>query len=397
MEPIDTILALVSFFLAILSLFYECSLPISFVILEVLSSATLSGIFRFSPSLSGLLLTATNPLRLFRVLPNPVSLLRVSSGLSRFLPPSSLTTGLFRFSPDPLAVSQVHTELSQVSSDLKKISQIAADSKAVMQSIPNPSQLFLVTTDAAKFKHPGLDPDPLAISRVHTELSQVSSDLMETSPVAVDTKTLLQAIPNPSQLLLATADAAKVKHPESNPIKTSQVPLQGGSFHITQSKPVDLGISPSQSLLQAIPDTTTLLKIAQAESLPSSSNIGSVLSSTNKDPAYRAQDRPPPTILENKCHPAADDLCKRLDNFFLEHWPFESQHEKDIFVTAQLNRWACYAMPEAKSDRVYDSCRVNTLLFLLDGECYKPRTITNIMFFRRTWQADTEGQIRRRI
>ena len=78
---------------------------------------------------------------------------------------------------------------------------------------------------------------------------------------------------------------------------------------------------------------------------------------------------PPPTILDCQCHPRADAVCAELDSFFMKHWPFKSQKERNRFFTSQTNRWACYAFPMADDDRFLDTVKVNTLLFLLDGKC----------------------------
>ena len=84
---------------------------------------------------------------------------------------------------------------------------------------------------------------------------------------------------------------------------------------------------------------------------------------------YVPVDEPPPTIFEIKLHPEWQRVCKDLDAFFVNNWPaFKDQKSKDKFLSSDTNKWACWALPLAKSDRLYDSVRVNTLLFLLDGK-----------------------------
>lgn len=83
---------------------------------------------------------------------------------------------------------------------------------------------------------------------------------------------------------------------------------------------------------------------------------------------YVPCNKPPPTIFDIKCHPRADAVCAELDAFFLKHWPFKNQKERNRFFASQTNRWACLAYPMADDDRLLDTVKVNTLLFLLDGK-----------------------------
>ena len=82
---------------------------------------------------------------------------------------------------------------------------------------------------------------------------------------------------------------------------------------------------------------------------------------------YVPCNKPPRTIFDIQCHPRADAVCAELDSFYMQHWPFKTQRDRDRFFTSQTNRWACYAFPMADDDRLLDTVRVNTLLFLLDG------------------------------
>ncbi|MCJ1479457.1 hypothetical protein MMC13_008143 [Lambiella insularis] len=85
-----------------------------------------------------------------------------------------------------------------------------------------------------------------------------------------------------------------------------------------------------------------------------------------KDDLYSPVNNPPPTRLATKCHPLADEICAELDGFFAQHWPWENEHARQKFLAADVNRWACWALPLARNDRILDAVKVNTLLFLLD-------------------------------
>ena len=73
-------------------------------------------------------------------------------------------------------------------------------------------------------------------------------------------------------------------------------------------------------------------------------------------------------MFDVQCHPRADAVCSELDRFFMKHWQFESQKERDRFFASQINRWSCLVYPMADDDRLLDTVKVNTLLFLLDGK-----------------------------
>ncbi|KAL8860535.1 MAG: hypothetical protein Q9198_010569, partial [Flavoplaca austrocitrina] len=85
-----------------------------------------------------------------------------------------------------------------------------------------------------------------------------------------------------------------------------------------------------------------------------------------KQPGYLPEDIPPPTSFGIKCHPKADQVCAELDEYFFKNWPWEDKAAGQKFLRSETNRWACLALPNARDDRIYDSVRVNTLLFLLD-------------------------------
>ena len=83
---------------------------------------------------------------------------------------------------------------------------------------------------------------------------------------------------------------------------------------------------------------------------------------------YNPDARPPPTVFPITYHPQADHVCAELDAFFYRYWPWKSEAAREHFLRSEINRWACLAFPLAREDRIMEACRVNTLLFLLDGE-----------------------------
>ena len=83
---------------------------------------------------------------------------------------------------------------------------------------------------------------------------------------------------------------------------------------------------------------------------------------------YIPDDQAPPSRFELRCHPRADQVCAELDEFFSTYWPWENEQARQNFIAADTNRWACWSLPLVRDDRVVNSVKVNTLLFLLDGK-----------------------------
>ena len=83
---------------------------------------------------------------------------------------------------------------------------------------------------------------------------------------------------------------------------------------------------------------------------------------------YTPDDNPPPSRFPKKCHPRADEICAELDAFFAKHWPWENERAREKFLASDTNRWACWSLPFARDDRMFDGAKVNTLFFLLDGK-----------------------------
>ena len=93
-----------------------------------------------------------------------------------------------------------------------------------------------------------------------------------------------------------------------------------------------------------------------------------LLTNGSKREPYTPNNLPPPTRFAVKCHPRADEVCSELDDFFSKHWPWENEQAREKFVVSDTNRWACWALPLAKDDRILDATKLLTLFFLLDGK-----------------------------
>ncbi|KAL8950081.1 MAG: hypothetical protein Q9222_003865 [Ikaeria aurantiellina] len=90
------------------------------------------------------------------------------------------------------------------------------------------------------------------------------------------------------------------------------------------------------------------------------------VSKMRKQPAYKQVDIPPPTMFPIKGHPQTDEVCAQLDDYFYKNWPWKDEATGQKFLRSETNKWTCLALPNARDDRIYDSVRVVTLLFLLD-------------------------------
>jgi hypothetical protein len=68
-----------------------------------------------------------------------------------------------------------------------------------------------------------------------------------------------------------------------------------------------------------------------------------------------------------KCHPRVEEVSAEVNDYFLQHWPFEDQKARQQFVAAGFPTVTCFYFPAAKDDRIHFACRLLTLLFLIDG------------------------------
>ena len=60
-------------------------------------------------------------------------------------------------------------------------------------------------------------------------------------------------------------------------------------------------------------------------------------------------------------------MTKEVDDYFLQHWNFDSVKAKKKFVGAGFSRVTCFYFPKALDDRIHFACRLLTVLFLIDG------------------------------
>lgn len=85
------------------------------------------------------------------------------------------------------------------------------------------------------------------------------------------------------------------------------------------------------------------------------------------NPMYQPDNDPGPTRFAYQTHPRTEEVVAETNAYFLGNWPFRKEAEKKQFVLEDANRWACMAFSMALDDRIVSACKVNTLLFLLDG------------------------------
>lgn len=87
------------------------------------------------------------------------------------------------------------------------------------------------------------------------------------------------------------------------------------------------------------------------------------------DHYYKPTNQASSTRFAAKCHPDADAVCAELDAFFAEHWPWPNESSREAFLKTDCSRWACWAFPLARSDRILHVVKATVLFFLLDGRC----------------------------
>jgi aristolochene synthase len=94
---------------------------------------------------------------------------------------------------------------------------------------------------------------------------------------------------------------------------------------------------------------------------------------------------PPASQWIPLCHPAADEVARQVDAYFLQHWNFHDTKAEKVFLKAGFSRVTCLYFPLAKDDRIHFACRLLTVLFLIDdvledlsfadGEAYNEKLI----------------------
>lgn len=75
----------------------------------------------------------------------------------------------------------------------------------------------------------------------------------------------------------------------------------------------------------------------------------------------------PPSRLVAKCHRLEKQITAEVDGYFLAHWPFKNDREREKFVAAGFSRVTCLYFPMSMDERMHLACRLLTILFLIDG------------------------------
>lgn len=76
----------------------------------------------------------------------------------------------------------------------------------------------------------------------------------------------------------------------------------------------------------------------------------------------------PPSNLTAQIHPLHEGIIAEVDAFFLQHWPFPNDKERNKFLKSAFSQATCLTFPKALDDRIHFACRLLTLLFLVDGK-----------------------------
>ncbi len=108
--------------------------------------------------------------------------------------------------------------------------------------------------------------------------------------------------------------------------------------------------------------------LAANATVTSTTGFNSSMGHSPKGPLYVAHDIPYMTRFTVRVHPRVEEVCAIADAYFVENWPFRTDEEREKFPKQEVNKWVCMAIPMAWDDRIIDCCKLNTLLFLLDGE-----------------------------
>jgi len=101
--------------------------------------------------------------------------------------------------------------------------------------------------------------------------------------------------------------------------------------------------------------------------LPHEAKTTHALRPISLDAAIRAW-KIPESIWIPQCQPRVDEVVKEVDGYFLEHWNFTGERERNVFVAAGFSRVTSLYFPMAKDDRIHFACRLLTVLFLIDDE-----------------------------
>lgn len=82
-----------------------------------------------------------------------------------------------------------------------------------------------------------------------------------------------------------------------------------------------------------------------------------------------------PSYFTPLCHPLVESVSQEVNRYFLKHWNFETEKARKKFIAAGFSRVTCLYFPTALDDRIHFACRLLTVLFLIDGECWRTRRI----------------------
>jgi aristolochene synthase len=75
-----------------------------------------------------------------------------------------------------------------------------------------------------------------------------------------------------------------------------------------------------------------------------------------------------PSKMAAKSHPLEPEISRKVDDYFLEHWPFTNEKARMKFVAAGFPRVTCLYFPLARDDRIEFAALLLTILFLVDGK-----------------------------
>jgi aristolochene synthase len=73
-----------------------------------------------------------------------------------------------------------------------------------------------------------------------------------------------------------------------------------------------------------------------------------------------------PTIFTARKHPNTNEVVKHVNNFFLEHWPFKNDKQRERFVDEGYAWFVCINCPMSLDERMHWGCRLLTTGFLID-------------------------------
>lgn len=96
--------------------------------------------------------------------------------------------------------------------------------------------------------------------------------------------------------------------------------------------------------------------------------IRNELTGTEGIAQYQRKAAPTPTILKSAVHPKADEICQRVEQYFLDNFQFHDEIAKNTFLAQQLPQLACLYCALGTAGRVEYACKLIVILFLANGE-----------------------------